>query len=417
MTKRTDSTSTETLSAGEARSIALAAQGFGDRRPAGGRGATVAAIGRVAERILIFQIDPINVLVRSQYLPAFARAGDYDMERLDSLCYERHDVFEYVGHEWSMVAVELHPLLRWRMAAFAADWRWVRDLPSGYADDVLREVEERGAMTPSELAAPGTRGGRFEAKPGKRATHWLTQAGELAVAGRRGLQQVYDLTERVIPERVLNEPTPEPDDARRQLLLRSAQALGVGTAKDIVSYFLLGMGVAGVSERVAYPKCVTARKLVGRLADDGQLRRVAVDGWSDEAFIHPGAAVPSEVRASALLSPFDSLVWERERTERLFGFRYRSEIYTKPADREFGYYVLPVLLGDSLVGRLDVKSDRDGRKLAVIGSFAEESHDPAGIADDVAAEVTRMAGWLGLDGVRVDRRGNLATALRAAIGG
>lgn len=415
-TRSAGTTEVESLSNREARRIALAAQGFTGSPPVAAKGGpTVAALRKVARRVHIFQIDPINVLVRSHYLPAYSRLGPYPIDRLDELCYRRQGVFEYVGHEWSLVAVELHPLLRWRMAAFAADLRWVNDMPAGYPDEVLAEITERGVISPSELTEPGTRGGRFEAKPGKRALHWLTQSGKVAVAGRRGLQQVYDLTERVIPAEVLNAPTPEPDEARRQLLMLSARALGVATAKDIVSYFLLGMGVAGFSERVVYPKCTTAAKLVTELAKEGRLREVRVEGWERPAYLHPDAEAPAVVGGRTLLSPFDSLLWERDRTERLFGLRYRIEIYTPAAKREFGYYVLPILVGESLVGRLDLKADRKGGVLTVLGAFAEKDVDIEDVSDAVAAELVRMAGWLGLGDVSVGERGDLAEPLRAAL--
>ena len=405
----------ESLSARQARRIALAAQGFGGaRRPAGGEPGA-GALRDIGRRLHIFQIDPINVLVRSQYLPAFSRLGSYPHQMLDHLSYADRGMFEYVGHEWSLVAVECQPMLRWRMAAFASDLRWVRGMPPGYLDQVIAEVTEKGPMTPSELSEPGRRGDRFDAMPGKRALHWLTQSGVVAVAGRRGSQQEYDLIERVIPAGILAAPTPDRDDARRALLLNSARALGVATAKDIVSYFLLGMGVAGVSERVAYPKCVTAARLVAQLAADGQLREVTVEGWQAKAYLHPDAEEPDVVDERALLSPFDSLLWERERTERLFGFRYRSEIYTPPAKREYGYYVLPVLLGESLVGRLDLKADRQRGVLSVPGAFAEEGVRPEAAVPGIAAELTRLAEWLGLGGIDVGDRGNLAGPLAAQV--
>jgi hypothetical protein len=403
----------DTLSAAQARRIALAAQGFAGRTST--TTPTVAALRRLARRLHIFQIDPISVLVRSQYVPAFSRLGPYPMQRLDDLAYTNHGVFEYVGHEWSLVAVELQPLLRWRMAAFHVDPRWTYDMPAGYPEKVLAEVTERGPLTPSELAAPGQRGTQWEAMPGKRALHWLTTSGVVAVAGRRGLQQVYDLAERVIPASVLAAPTLEPDDARRELLIHAARALGVGTAKDFVSYFLLGMGVAGFSERVRYPKCTPAARLVAELAADGRLRQVAVDGWSERAYLHPDAQLPSHVDARALLSPFDSLIWERDRTERLFGFRYRSEIYTPAAKRQYGYYVLPVVVGESLVGRVDLKTNRKDGSLTVIAAYAEPGVDAGAVAGDVGVELTRMAGWLGLQAVEVQDRGDLAGPLRVAV--
>jgi hypothetical protein len=220
---------------------------------------------------------------------------------------------------------------------------------------------------------------------------------------------VYDLTERVIPAPILAAATPARDDARRELLMRSAAALGVGTAKDFVSYFLLGLGVAGVSERTVYPKTTTAGRLVAELAGDGRLVPVRVQGWEQPAYRHPAArAEGSTVDDGALLSPFDSLIWERERTERLFGFRYRSEIYTPPAKRQYGYYVLPFLLGDTLVARVDLKADRQAGVLRVLGAYGSADPGP------LAARLRDLATWLGLAEIEVTDRGDLAGPLLAS---
>ncbi len=393
----------------DARRVALAAQGFGE--PDAGR----ATPRSIADRLQVIQVDPINVLVRSQYLPAFSRLGPYPLTSLDELVYERRELFEYVGHEWSLLPVTLHPLLRWRMAAFAGDGRWTRGLPAGYVDAVLSEVADRGPLTPAELSEPGKRRDRFEGAPGKQALTWLTQSGRLAVADRRGLAQVYDVAERVIPAEIWSLPTPERDDARRDLLVVAAAALGVGTAKDLVDYFKIGQGVPGVSERTTFPGSTKASRLVADLADEGRLHRVDVEGWKDPAFLHPEAPAPNAVAARALLSPFDSLIWERDRTERLFGFRYRSEIYTPAAKREYGYYVLPYLLGESMVARVDAKAERTAGALSVPGAFAEPGADRDAVVDALAADLGRMAAWLGLDRVEVGDRGDLAPMLRARL--
>jgi hypothetical protein len=401
------------LSALEARRIALAAQGF----PRHGATPGVRQLRALARRLRVFQIDPINVLVRSQYLPAFSRLGPYPRPALDALAYQRGELFEYVGHEWSLLPVDLHPLFRWRMHAFAADPRWVRHLPPGYPDEVVAEVAERGPLAPNQLSAPGRRVGRFQGAPGKQALTWLTQSGRLAVAGRRGGQPVYDLTERVIPATVLAAPTPDRDDARRDLLAIAAQALGVATAKDLAVYFLVGLGVAGFSERTAYPGSVRVARLVDDLVEEGRLEPVSVQGWDRPALRHPAAPAPSDVDAAALLSPFDPLIWDRDRTQRLFGFRYRSEIYTPAVKREYGYYVLPFLLGDSLVARVDLRADRAALTLVVLGAFAEPGVDPGRVAAGLGPQLWTLAGWLDLEAVTVAPRGDLADHLSREVAG
>ncbi len=404
----------EQMGAVDARRRALGAQGFGAKTSATKAGPSIAALRKAARKLRILQMDPINVLVRSHYLPTYSRLGPYDLSRLDALAYEKREVFEYVGHEWSLVDTDLHPALRWRMKAFADDARWMHNIPPSYPRKVIREIEKHGPLTSSGLSDPGVRGAdRFQASPGKRTLHWLTQGGRLTVSSRQGLQQVYDLTERVIPGEVLDRPTPDRDDARRQLLLASARALGVATARDIVSYFFLGMGVAGTSERATYGKVTTAAKLVSELAADGQLQEVDVEGWDKPGYLHPDAEAAKPVTGCSFLSPFDSLIWERERTERLFGFRYRIEIYTPPAKREFGYYVLPLLLDEALVGRMDLKADRKAGRLQVLGAYCEKGVSASSIAEPAASEVARFAGWLKLDGVEVGSRGNLSKHLRA----
>ncbi|MGH2555850.1 MAG: winged helix-turn-helix domain-containing protein [Actinomycetota bacterium] len=390
--------------------MALAAQGFVERAPA--RRVGIAQVRRVASRLKVIQIDPINVLVRSQYLPVFSRIGPYPMGALDNLAYQRHELFEYAGHEWSLLPLGLHPLMRWRMEAYFNDPRWTRDLPRSYVETVLTEVGERGPFTPAELSAPGRRSTRFEAAPGKRVLTWLTQSGRVAVAGRRGLQQVYDLADRVIPPEVLAAATPERDEARRALIVIAARALGVGTARDLATYFSIGLGVSGFSERTAYPKSIPVSRLAADLADEGRLVPVRVEGRRDPAYLHPSAAAPADVHARALLSPFDSLIWERDRTERLFAFRYRSEVYTPEPKRQYGYYVLPFLLGEYLVARVDLKTDRRAGTLVVSGAFGEPGAEGKHVASELGEELRRMASWLDLERIRVGDRGNLARRLQ-----
>jgi uncharacterized protein YcaQ len=401
---RSPARSAAELSAGEARRIALAAQGFG-ARPAR---VTLRHVRGVLERLEIIQVDSVNVVTRSQELPLWARLGEHARDALPVLC-RRGAAFEYWAHEASLLPVELYPLLRWRMAeartkAWGSLRRLIRRDPS-YVESVRAEVVARGQLTARELAAP--------AAPRKRAASWwswddrkralayLFWAGEIsAIRSATTFERVYAPLDRVLPAHVLAAPTPSPDDARRELLARSARALGVATATDLADYF-----------RIAIP---IARPLVAELVEAGRLLPVAVEGWREPGYLHPDAEAPREATAHALLSPFDSLIWERRRTERLFGFRYRIEIYTPAHRRVHGYYVLPFLRGDALVARVDVKADRAARALLVHAAYAEPTA-PADTASALADELVAFAAWLGLDRVSVGRRGNLSRALRSAI--
>lgn len=402
------------ITAAEARRIALAAQGLANGSPVGSAG--VAEVRQVIAELQVLQLDPINVLVRSQYLPLFSRLGRYPLKALDELAYDRHELFEYVAHQASLIPVGLHPLMRWRMAAFAADTRWVRKVPPEYIDAVLAEVAERGPLAATDLSAPGQRTSPWRAMPGKQVLTWLTQTGRLVVAGRKGLQQTYDVPERVLPPDVLAAPAPERDEARRELLLLAARALGVGTAKDFAEYFQIGLGLPGISERRVVPKFTPPARLVADLGKEGRLQPVRVEGWGAQpAYIYPGAVVPSKVTGSALLSPFDSLIWQRDRTERLFGFKYRLEVYVPAAKREYGYYVLPVLHDGALVGRVDLKAERKTDAMDVLGVFAEATADPGAVARVLAGQLPGMAAWLGLGRVTVSCAGELADGLRREL--
>lgn len=390
----------------DARRIALAAQGFtGFRRPM----ARVDRrhVGAVLDRVALFQIDSVNVVVRSHYLPLFSRVGPYPRPLLDRLVYRDRGLFEYWGHEASLLPVSMQPLLRWRMARARAGETWAgmarlaRERP-GFVRAVLDEVAERGPLSAGELSDPGHKHGPWWGwADGKRALEWLFWCGDVSVTTRRGFERVYDLTERVLPADVLAQPTPSEDVAHRALLLRAAAALGVGTAADLADYFRLNV-----------PR---ARPRLRELVAAGELQAVEVDGWREPAYLHPAAARPRRVSARALLSPFDSLVWFRPRAERLFDFRYRLEIYTPAERRVYGYYVLPFLLGDRLVARVDVKADRQAGRLAVHAAHAEEGVDRAAVASELALELTLLAGWLGLGaGLAVAPAGDLGPALAGA---
>jgi uncharacterized protein YcaQ len=389
-----------------ARRIALAAQGFTDPWPTGRPDRR--HLRRVLSRVGLLQIDSVNVVVRSHYLPAFSRLGPYPMALLDRAAYVDRELFEYWGHEASLLPVAVQPLLRWRMERYGDLWSAGRRLTElrqrrpGYVEEVLAEITARGPLGAGQLAGTGDRGGSWWGwHDGKIATEYLFAAGLLSTAFRRGFERVYDLTERVLPPAVLAAPTPPKADAQRDLVRIAACALGIATETDLRDYFRL--------------RPVDARARVAELVEAGELVPASVPGWRAPAYLHPGVAVPRRVRARALLSPFDSLVWDRARTERLFGFRFRLEIYTPAANRVHGYYVLPFLLDDRLVARVDVKADRAAGMLRVPAVWTEPAADAAAVAGPLAAELAELAGWLGLTRVGVGARGDLAAALTGAL--
>ncbi len=391
----------DTLSAAQARRVHLAAQGFAAPRPTGR--VDRRHVRRVFERLGLIQIDSVNVLVRSHYLPLFSRLGPYDRGLLDRYAYRDHEAFEYWGHEASLIQAELHPLLRWRMAQehrWAGMREWARE-QRPLIESVLADVASRGPMSAGELdAAERKKGPWWGWGDTKRALEHLFYEGRLGALRRDSFERVYCDPRLVVPADVADRPTPSERDALVGLLERSARGHGVGTAKDLADYFRLPITVV--------------RPLLDEMAADGLVERVDVEGWKDPAYRHPDAALPRWVRACALVSPFDSVMWERDRVERMFGFRYRIEIYVPKPKRVHGYYVLPFLLGDRYVARVDLKADRADSCLLVQSAFAEEGFDRAEVAGRLAGELRTLATWLGLDDVTVVNRGDLAPALRAA---
>lgn len=391
-----------TLTPGQARRIALAAQGFADPRPKGLPDAR--AFRRVLERMSVLQLDSVNVVCRSHYLPIFARLGHFDRARFDQWLWRSGENTEYLAHEASVTTFDVHHLLRYRMRAgrWKAGVRLEAEQPE-YLAAVRAEVDERGPLSVSDLSDPGERTGPWWGySKGKLALEWLYVTGRLAVHHRTGsFVTMYDLPERVVPEPVRGRPDYDDADAKRRLLTLAGRSLGVGTATDLADYFRL--------------KMPEARPLLADLVDAGVLEPVEVRGWKDLAYLWPDARQPRVMRQAALLSPFDPVVWFRPRAERLFNFRYRIEIYVPEADRQYGYYVLPFLLGDQLVARVDLKADRANGVLLARGVFGEEGHLPDGVAASLAIELQRLAAFLGLDGVEVGRRGNLAPAVQAML--
>ncbi len=386
-----------------ARRLALAAQGFGRTRPEAPDRRHVRDLIR---RLGVVQMDSVNVLTRTHYLPKFARLGAYSHGALEAEAWgPRRSLFEYWGHEASLLPLETQPLLRWRMdrARDGAMWtglaRFGRERRD-YIDGVLAEIERRGPVTGGDFAS-GPRGapGWWEWSDGKRALEWLFWAGLITTKTRRGFERVYDLTERALPSRILDLPTPSEADAQRDLVRIAARTMGVATLADLRDVFRLPLA--------------ETRARVADLVEAGELTPVTVEGWRHTAYLSPDARAPRKVTGDALLSPFDNLIWTRDRTERLFGVRVRLEIYT-PADRRLhGYYVLPFLQDEAITARVDLKADRKAGTLLVQAAWREPDATPDTPAR-LAAELTRMAGWLGLERVEVVGRGDLAEALAAA---
>ena len=370
--------------------MALGAQGFAD--PRSEREPNGWDLRRVLKRVGLLQIDSVNVLERAHYLPAFSRLGPYPRDLLDRASQRApRRLFEYWGHEASLLPVDLHPLLRWRMERAAGDaWggmrRIQRDRPELVAR-VLEQVAERGPVAASELAEsePRRSGPWWDWSDAKRAVEWLFWSGQVSAARRRRFERLYDLPERVLPPAVLTASTPPVAEAQRELVRVAASALGVAAERDLRDYFRL--------------PAADAKARVAELVEAGELMPVAVEGWArTRAYLAAGARIPRAIDARALVGPFDSLIWERSRVRRLFGFDYRLEIYVPKPKRRHGYYVLPFLLGDRLVARVDLKADRAASALRAQQVHLEEDA-PAETIAELTAELETMAAWLGLDRV------------------
>ena len=366
--------------------MVLAAQGFADglrERRADGW-----ALRRVLARVGLLQMDSVNVVARAHYLPLFARLGPYPVELLDRAASRApRRLFEYWGHEASLLPVELHRLLRWRMqVAHVQAWDSVRRIASERPDllrRLLDEVRERGPVTARELAEdePRRSGPWWDWSDVKWAMEFLFWSGAVTTARRRGFERVYDLPERVLPRAVLEAPTPRVEDAQRELMRIAARASGVSTESHLRDYFRLD--------------AASAQARVAELVEAGELLPVGVEGLNVPTYLWHRARVPGAVDARALVGPFDSLMWERGRVEQLFGMRYRIEIYTPAHKRVYGYYVMPFLLGDRLVARVDLKADRRAGVLRVPAIHLEDDA-PGHTHDALHEELELMAGWLGL---------------------
>jgi hypothetical protein len=395
---------TDSLSLDEARRITLAAQGFATPRPQGR--VDRRHLRALFARLGMVQLDSVNVLVRSHYLPLFSRLGPYDRSLLDRFAYEDHEVFEYWGHEASLIRSDLEPMLRWRMTR---DHRWpgMRRFLEGHDPAVMDALAAR-VLADGPVSAGDLDGRDRKTEPWwgwgdtKRSLEHLFSVGRVGAVRRANtFERAYVDPARVVPAAVRERPTPDLDGALAALLEQAARTYGVATAKDLSDFFRLDIK--------------EARPAVERMADAGLLHRVSVEGWAKPAFLHPGATLPRAVDACALVSPFDSVMWERERVERLFGFTYRIEIYVPKPKRTYGYYVLPFLMGDRYVARIDLKSDRAASRLLVQAAWSEAGVDQGEVAVRLAAELRTMAAWLGLADVAVAKRGDLAPAVRREL--
>ena len=398
----------------QARRIALAAQGFTDRAHATPSPKT---LDRTVARTGVLQVDSVNVLQRAHYMPLYSRMGPYDVDLLrratTSTGRRERTLVEYWAHVQALMPVELWPLMRHRMEHYRAErGKWGFTADPTLEPRVRDAVRDRGPVTARDLEEDLSTGPRSRENWGwnwseaRKVLDYLYLVGDVAIAGRNNqFEVVYDLPERVLPAAVLDAPTPTAQEAVTELVRRAARSHGVASLACLADYYRLRLQPA--------PGAASAKVAVEELVEAGELVPVTVRGWKRQAYLHRDARLPRRVSARTLLSPFDPVVWERARAEALFDFFYRIEIYVPPEKRLHGYYVLPFLLGDRLVARVDLKADRATRRLLVPGAFAEAAAPPE-TADELAAELRRLAGWLGLDDVVVGHRGDLAPALAAA---
>ena len=387
--------------------MAVAAQGLADPRPSGR--IDLRHLRRVFDAVGVVQIDSVNVLVRSQELPLFARLGAHPRDLIPRAT-AAGELFEYWCHEASHIPVEHHHLSRLRMDQARRGervWSGVANVARknpGLVSEILDRIEStpEGIVVGDVRTRSGPKGQWWDWDDGKAVLEWLFWTGQITARRRdRDFARVYMALSRAFPPEVLSAPAPDEQTTRRELIMLAARSTGVATASDLFDYHR--------------QRGSAAREALASLVADGSLECVNVEGWREPAYVAPGARTPRTVSARALLSPFDSLVWCRPRIERLFGFSYRIEIYTPAAKRTYGYYVLPFLLDDELVARVDMKADRARGVLMVPGSFAEPGVDMARTADELAIERGEMASWLGLDTVEVGDRGDLSSSLRKAV--
>lgn len=400
------------LSSAEARRLALASLGFGAKKPARAGAAHVRA---TAARLSAIQIDSVNVLARAHYLPVFSRCGPYPLSALDDLAHGRRELFEYWGHAACFLPIDVYPLMRWRMDNQRDAWAGLRGKRRAFLEAVYQEIAERGPIAAGEISIGGKSTGPWWGwSAGKEAAELLFRQGRVAVAGRRNFERLYDIPARVFPAAMLDAAPIAAADAKKQLIVRAARAMGVGTAKDIAQYFHIDAWWDRLTVN-GRRKPVSVQPLFDELVEDGRLERIRVEGWTQPAFVVPGAKTPRSMDARAIVSPFDPVLWERKWTKAVFDFDYQIEIYVPGPKRIYGYYVLPFLLGDRFAARVDLKGDRKTSTLIVHAAYVEPGGDPRAVAPALAGELRSMAAWLSLRSFAIGSKGNLARLLRRAM--
>jgi uncharacterized protein YcaQ len=394
---------TLTLSNAQAKRIALAAQGFADPRPTGR--VDRRHLRRVFDRIGLIQIDSVNVLVRSQELPLFARLGPHARTLIDDAVRDG-ELFEYWVHEASLVPTDQYHLHRWRMRE-PFPWPSFRrrvEKMGPYIEEVYQRVVEEGPLVAGDVKTQGGPRGWWEYDDGKTALAALFYQGRITARRRsHDFARVYDLPERMLPAEVLARPALPEHEARKELLVLGARYQGVGTLKDLADYHRLSP--------------TRSKQALAELVEEGRLLPVTVREWDRPAYLHPETRLRRRISARALLSPFDPVVWNRDRALRMFGFHYRIEIYTPTAKRQYGYYVLPFLLGDELVGRVDLKADRANGAMLVQSAWAEPRANEREAAAELMEELRLLASWLELGRIEVTDRGQLGPSLQHLAGG
>jgi uncharacterized protein len=383
------------LSNDQARRYALGAQGFIEGRATGR--VDVRRFRKVVDQVGLIQLDSVNVFSRAHYMPFYSRIGPYDQAALDDWLWRSGELFEYWGHEASLIPSQHHRLFRWRMDQ-ALKWNRLAQIEADepeFVEDVYEQVVERGPLRTKDLEAPGERDSdaMWGWSNGKVALEALFLKGRITAADRPNFIRMYDLPERVIPEEHLEAPAPGHDEALAELLMLAASSMGVAAADDLADYY-----------RIRMP---AARPVLRRLVEGEDLIEVEVEGWDRPGYLHPDATMPRWARGTALLSPFDNLIWYRPRVERIWGFHYRIEIYVPEPKRVYGYYVLPFLLDGDLVARVDLKIDRRRNALQVKGAFAEPDVEKKKVGHALRKELELVATWQDLDDVNVERNGDL----------
>ena len=391
-----------------ARRVCLGAQGFNEPAPKG----VVSArhLRQVMKRLRVIQLDSVPVVIRTQYMPFHSRLGAYDARLLDKVAYGSNVWFEAWSHEASLLPVDLEPNFRWmrERAAKGDTWKGLYEVAQrepSYVQAVLDEVRERGLVTGGTLSDPRPveRGGSgwWHRSLGVLALDWLFRIGEVGIRRQGNFEKVFSPFESIVPAKVLSKPTPDEDAAISELIIQSTRALGVATAKEVADYFRLPIR--------------DVRRLLPSVVESGSIIEAEVEGWSKPAFADPEAKVPRKIRGATVLSPFDPIVWNRDRAEQIWGFEYKIEIYVPEAKRRWGYYVLPVLVDGQLVGRLDGKTDRQDGVLRIKAAHVEDGLDKAEVAAATALAVENLRQLVGVDSIHIGRKGNLAAALRSVL--